>query len=233
MSELVLQRQVPYPALTPRALPSLQVMDPADWLLFDDAEAGQLALRTALLAARRAEVLAALPGSEAVQAEAVAMIGAHLRDVHGRDGALRGFEDLAGAVQEDVVILEKRGDSHVMIAALLCFPASWMLSEKIGHAMAVIHEPVEEIGPRMDRQIERVFDAVRVGRPMWRYNQLWYHDPALFQPRSANDRRLKPAGEGNYLRTERQCLVRMPETGCIMFTIHTYVVARADLEAAS
>ncbi|MEM9350430.1 MAG: DUF3445 domain-containing protein [Pseudomonadota bacterium] len=204
-------------------------MAPSDWLLFDDAEAGQLALRRQLLVERRHAVLRALPGSEAAQAEAVAMIAAHLREDHGRDVALEGFEDLAGAIQEDVVILEKRGEAHVMVAALLCFPASWMLAEKIGRAMAVIHEPVREIGPRMDRQIERVFDAVRVGRPMWRYNQLWYHEPALFHPRSANDRREKPEGEGNYLRTERQCLVRMPETGCIMFTIHTYVVAREDV----
>ncbi|MEM8592944.1 MAG: DUF3445 domain-containing protein [Pseudomonadota bacterium] len=230
MSDLVLQKRVPYPALTPRALPSLQVMDPAEWLIFDEAEAGQLALRRSLLAHERDRVLAAHPGSEAAQAEAVRMIAAHLREHHGREVRARELRDLAGLIQEDIVILEKRGGAHVMTAALLCFPASWLLAEKIGRPMAVIHEPVAEIDTRMDRQIERVFEAVRADRPMWRYNQLWYHDAALFQPRSAGDRREKPKGQGDYLRTERQCLVRMPETGGLIFSIHTYVVAREDVE---
>ncbi|MEM1237712.1 MAG: DUF3445 domain-containing protein [Pseudomonadota bacterium] len=232
MSDLVLQRAIPYPALELRALPSLQILDPRDWLIFDEAEAGQLALRQRLLRERRDEVFAACPGSEPAQAEAVALVTEHLARDHGREVTLpegAGIDALAGVIQEDIVILEKRGDAHVMVAALLCFPASWMLAEKIGREMAVIHEPVEEIDARMDRQIERVFQAVRPDRPMWRYNQLWYHDAALFQPRSANDRREKPVGVGDYLRTERQSLVRMPETGGLIFSIHTYVVHRGDM----
>ncbi|MEL6690277.1 MAG: DUF3445 domain-containing protein [Pseudomonadota bacterium] len=214
--------------MTRRALPSLQVLDPSDWLIFDEAEEGQLALRRALVAEKRAQVLACAPGSEAAQAEAVRMISAHLDAVHGRTGP-SDFEGLAGTIQEDVVILEPREEGHVMVAALLCFPASWMLSEKIGRPMAVIHEPVDEIGPRMDRQIERVFEGLRADRPLWRWNRLWYHEPGLFQPRSANDRREKPEGVAEYLRSERQCLVRMPKTGCVMFTIHTYVVHARDV----
>ena len=232
MSDLVLQRAIPYPALEPRALPSLQILDPKDWLIFDEAEAGQLALRHRLLADRRGDVFAACAGSEAAQEEAVELVLAHLRNHHGRDVSLpsgAGIEALAGVVQEDIVILEKRAGAHVMVAALLCFPASWMLAEKIGRPMSVIHEPVDEIDARMDRQIERVFEAVRPDRPMWRYNQLWYHDAALFQPRSAGDRREKPEGVGDYLRTERQCLVRMPRTGGLIFSIHTYVVHRSDV----
>ncbi|MEO1705807.1 MAG: hypothetical protein AAFR50_10800, partial [Pseudomonadota bacterium] len=50
---MVLQKSVPYPALTARALPSLQVLDPADWLLYDEVETEQCALREALLASER------------------------------------------------------------------------------------------------------------------------------------------------------------------------------------
>jgi hypothetical protein len=35
-------------------------------------------------------------------------------------------------------------------------------------------------------------------------------------------------GDG-YLRSERQCLVRLPRTGAVIFTIHTCVVARESL----
>lgn len=228
MSDSVLQTGAPYPALTRRTLPSLQVLDPADWLHFDEAEAGQIALRQKLMAERRSEVFDCLPGSEAAQEEAVEMISGHLREVHGRSGAA-DFAGLANVVQDDVVLLEPTDDGHVLCAALLCFPASWMLSEKIGRPMAAIHEPVSEIDPRMDRQIERIFDGLRVDRPLWRWNRLWYHDEALFQPRSEQDRREKPEGRGAYLRSERQCLLRMPKTGCVMFTIHTYVVHETDV----
>ncbi|MEM9854308.1 MAG: DUF3445 domain-containing protein [Pseudomonadota bacterium] len=231
MSEIVLQRHIPYPALVARALPSLQPLDRAEWLIFDEAEAGQIAERKRLIAERRDAVIAHLPGSERAQAEALEMIGAHLRARHGRAPRLERFEDLAAAIQEDVVLLEKRGDAHVMTAALLCFPASWRLSEKIGRPMQAIHAPVAEIGPRMDRQIERVFETVRKGRALWHYNQLWYSDPALFQPRSPDEPR--PKGARDYLRSERQCLLPLPRTGALIFTIHTYVVARADLQSSA
>lgn len=228
MSDSVLQTKAPYPALTHRTLPSLQVLDPADWLLFDEAEDGQLALRRRLMEERRGEVFAALPGSEAAQDEAVEMISAHLQKDHGRAG-VKDFAGLAGVMQEDVVLLAPGDAGHVMCAALLCFPASWKLAEKIGKPMAAIHQPVAEINTRMDRQIERIFTGLRVDRPLWRWNRLWYHDEALFQPRSEHDRREKPVGRGAYLRSERQCLLRMPKTGCIMFTIHTYVVHETDV----
>ncbi|MEO0486026.1 MAG: DUF3445 domain-containing protein [Pseudomonadota bacterium] len=222
MSETILQQGIPYAATTRRALPSLQVLDPAGWLIFDEAEAGQIARRKTLVAERPGDVLAALPGSEAAQAEALEMIGAHLGEAHGREVVLGQMADLAGAIQEDVVILEPRDGVHVMTAAILCFPASWSLAEKIGRPMASIHAPVAEIDTRMDRQIERVFAGLRVDRPLWRYNHLWYEDAELFQPRREDDRRTQR--EKRYLRSERQCLVRMPRTGAVMFTIHTYVV---------
>jgi hypothetical protein len=35
--------------------------------------------------------------------------------------------------------------------------------------------------------------------------------------------------EKTYLRSERQCLLRLPETRAVVFTIHTYVLLRSDL----
>ncbi|MEL6915822.1 MAG: heme-dependent oxidative N-demethylase subunit alpha family protein [Pseudomonadota bacterium] len=225
MSDSVLQQHVPYPATEARRLPGMQILAPRDWLVFDEAEAAQCALLRRLLGERRAEVVAAMPGTEALTSEACAVISEHLARDHGRPGVAR-FEDLAGGVQEDVILLEKRDGAHVMVAALLCFPASWTLAEKIGRPMARIHAPVAAIDARMDAMIEAVFAAVTHARPLWRYNQLWYRDPALFQPRREGD----PRGHevGDYLRTERQCLVRMP-SGALLFTIHTYVVHRDDL----
>ncbi|MGP1356817.1 MAG: hypothetical protein ACTS11_09860, partial [Roseicyclus sp.] len=46
-----------------RRLPGTQPLSMAEWLVADEAFAGQMALRDRLLAARREDVLAATPGS--------------------------------------------------------------------------------------------------------------------------------------------------------------------------
>jgi hypothetical protein len=51
---------------------------------------------------------------------------------------------LAHLVQEDLCILQKRGDEHVLTAAALCFPANWRLADKIEQPLTGIHTPVDE-----------------------------------------------------------------------------------------
>ena len=61
---------------------------------------------------------------------------------------------------------------------------------------------------------------------MWRFNLLQYVSPELYQPRSEADARKidQDYGSGEYTRTEHQSLVRMPKTGAVLFSIHTYVI---------
>ena len=51
---------------------------------------------------------------------------------------------LGHLVQEDLCLMEKRGEEHVLTAAVLCFPASWRLADKIGRPLEAIHVPVPE-----------------------------------------------------------------------------------------
>ena len=71
-----------------------------------------------------------------------------------------------------------------------------------------------------------VFLSLKLGRPLWRFNRLWYDDPTLFQPRSALEpRRIEPDQKAApYIRSERQCIVRMPISDAVVFSIHTFVV---------
>ena len=58
---------------------------------------------------------------------------------------------------------------------------------------------------------------------------MWYADPDLHQPRSASDRRPEPGRDlPGYLRSERQAVLRLPKTRAVVFSIHTFVVARTD-----
>jgi dimethylamine monooxygenase subunit A len=133
-------------------------------------------------------------------------------------------------VQEDLCILQANGTEHVLTGAILCFPASWTLREKIGRPMMAIHAPVHEYDTRIATSVQRMMRAITPGAMLWRANALVYDDATLHQPRLEGARRPQPV-EGLYLRSERQSLVRLAETGAVVFAIHTYVVRISDLSA--
>ncbi len=223
-------------------------MDPADWIIVDEAYAAQMKTRAQLLAQRRDKVLAmdAKARSAALELlDAVLNVLATRADfavtdqqVQRPDG-MRVMLDrndpmgtLGHLVQQDLCLMEKRGDEHVLTAAVLCFPASWTLAEKFMRPLTGIHVPVDSYDDSMARRVQRLFDGVQVGRPLWRFNALWYVDPTLHQPRSEADRRPeRGAQDANYLRTERQSLLRLPKTGAVVFGIHTSVLERAIVRA--
>jgi hypothetical protein len=189
-------------------LPGVQPLDMADWLVVDEAFAGQMALRDRLLAERRKAVYAMTPGAEDAAEELLALVLEHLGPGYGREGGVVQRPDgvrvaldaepplvtAARLVQEDLCLMQRApGGEHVLTGAVLCFPASWTLAEKIG-------------------------------RPLWRQNALVYVDPALHQPRPEAAPRREAPGAGRYLRSEKQCLLRLPSSGAVAFTIHTYVI---------
>ena len=133
---------------------------------------------------------------------------------------------LGHLVQEDLCLMEKRGAEHHLTAAVLCFPASWRLSDKIGRPLTDIHVPVPEYDAGIARRVQRLFDGVQVDRPLWRFNALGYAEAALFQPRSRTVAEEIEARNLPYLRSERQCVLRLPETRACVFSIHTFVVKR-------
>ncbi|SDC91757.1 heme-dependent oxidative N-demethylase family protein [Ruegeria marina] len=236
----ILHKTIPYDVLRPRPLPGIQPMEMADWLHRDEAFAGQMARRDALIAERPAEVLALDEGARPAALELLGMVleaaypgaGDELRRPDGVRVAIdrsNPMHTLGRLVQEDFCILQKQGNEHVLTGAVLCFPASWMLSEKFRRPLIGIHEPVASYDAGIAARVQRLFDGVQVGRPLWRFNALWYADAELHQPRSIHDRRRVPVpDDAGYLRTERQSILRLPETQAVVFTIHTYVVARTD-----
>ena len=253
----VLQTRLPaYPWMDPRLarLPGILPLDRADWLAVDEAYAGQMAERDRLLAERQSDVLALTEGAAPAAEELYRTV---LADLPGLGFRLSGAEavrpdgvtvpldprcpllTLGRLVQEDLCLMEPGGaGEHVLTGAVLCFPASWTLAEKIGRPLIRIHAPVPaydtDVGPR----VQRLFDAIRPERPLWRMNYNRYMSAELFQPRREGDPRPRPAGPAPFLRSERQCLLRLPVTGAVVFSIHTYVVgietlpetARAALE---
>ncbi|WP_158964817.1 heme-dependent oxidative N-demethylase family protein [Chachezhania sediminis] len=236
--EPILQSAIPYDIDAKRPLPGIQPMAMEDWLLRDDAYAGQMALRDRLLADRRDDVLRLNEAARPAADELLQMVLAHVYPGAGDqvtrpDGVTVPIDrsDPLGTVgrlvQEDFNILQKSDgdDEHVLTGAVLCFPANWTLAEKFMKPLLRIHVPVPDYDENIARRVQRLFDGIQVGRPLWRFNVLRYTNPDLFQPELESRKRVSGAKrDGRYLRSERQNLLRLPKTKAVLFTIHTFVM---------
>lgn len=225
-------------------LPGVLPLVGEGWLLVDEAFAGQMAERDRLIAEMPGVVHAVQervrPAAEELYALVLAKLGVSEGYRVGEASVLRpdGVEvaldpdlpllTLGRLVQEDLCLMQPAGDEYVLSGAVLCFPASWSLDEKLGRALVGIHARVAHYTDDLARRVQRMFEVIRVEQPLYRMNALVYTDPALHQPRREGDPRLDRT-EGKYLRSERQCFVRLPKTGAVLFAIHTYTVLVADL----
>ncbi|MGF1501596.1 MAG: DUF3445 domain-containing protein [Paracoccaceae bacterium] len=238
----------PYtPFMEPRTArpPGLSPIDPADWTVVLPDFAAQMAYRQALLARRREIVLAELPEARPAAEELLTALLAHLatradyrvepRSVRRPDGgavALGGapLETAGRLVAEDLVLMEADAASgeYRLSAGFLCFPARWLLSEKLGRPLTAIHTPVPDYDETLARRVNRVFEAIRPGRPLCRVNWLVYATPEPHLPLGHEEKAGRPPPDACgaarlYLRTERQTLRRLPQTGAVAFGIKTSI----------
>ncbi len=243
----ILQSHLPFaPWMDPRTarLPGLLPLNDGHWTIQDDAFAGQMAERDRLIAAAPTLVHAlqdrAMPAALELYQTLLETLstrpGYHAspHEIRRPDAVTVRLDPdqplltLGRLFQEDFCILEQDGPEHILTAAILCFPASWTLAQKLGRPLIQIHSPVESYTSDIARRVQRLFDAVRPEQPIWRANSLIYDDPTLHQPRLEGERRPRPVAK-TYARSERQCLIRLPHTRAVVFAIHTYVVRMTDL----
>lgn len=203
-----------------------------------------MTLRRDLLKTKRGAVLAQLPGglaaSRSFLQEALEALPdgfeSYVDTVLCPDGATVAIDwdqpllTVGRILQQDVCILQRRGEEHVMTGAVLCFPASWTLSQKIGQPLTRIHLPVDEYTDEIAKRVQRFFDGIQYGRPLWRANLLRYDDPSLYHPRPEHDPTPNGSPSSRYLRSERQTVVRLLEPGAVAFVIHTMVVRQSGSE---
>jgi hypothetical protein len=105
----------------------------------------------------------------------------------------------------------------------VCFPNRWDLHSKLGRTLSEVHAPVPQLNRQLDRSIDRFLERLRPERAYWRLG--WgiidvgdrYTPPG--RPRPA----ISAAPLERFLRVERETLRRFPNTGCVLFTIRTYV----------
>jgi hypothetical protein len=244
----ILQDRLPlFPWADPatRRLPGIQPVQGRDWLRVDEAYGGQMALRDRLIAGQPEVVHALLPQARPAADELYGVVLDWLRGeagfVVGPDAVTRPdgvsvpldpeqpLLTLGRLVQQDLCLMESRGEEYDLTGAILCFPASWTLSQKIGRPMTGIHQPVEIYDAQLAARVHRLLSAIRPEQPLWRMNFFTYDDYMLHHPRVEGDWRRQPTGR-SYVRCERQTLLRLPATQAVVFAIHTILIDARSID---
>jgi hypothetical protein len=178
----------------------------------DRSATGRLALR-ARLAAEHPEDIGVLPGGEAAVVEVAGLVGG-------------GVTDLAGAAvaQDDDLCILAPEPGWPLVAGAVLFPSHWRLADKLGRPLAEVHGRVPGYPTG---QVDRFLDRLHPGHVAWRRNLLLHRDGELHAPDPRADE--VPVGEW-WLRSERQTFRVLPDSGAVLFTIHTDTAPLAALE---
>ncbi|MGY6628945.1 MAG: heme-dependent oxidative N-demethylase subunit alpha family protein [Oceanicaulis sp.] len=207
----------PWRAGPPRFTVGLRPIDPASWL-FPDSEAHALDWKAGLLA-RPQDVWRQAPDAGLAAHEAAALVCAEA-------GAPAG--DLIAAAQlvsDDLVVMTRADDGRWLTGAIvLSAPTFFSVNHAFGRDLTALHGPVPD-GEALAARIARVFDAVRPGQVLERFNWTLQWGGARFTPdaaplRSAADAApVSEACDQLHVRVERQTIIKLPATGAVLFTI--------------
>ncbi len=187
--------------------------------------------------AARAEAFAAWPQGVQLTPQ-VDEPGRELAAMLGVDGAL---PEAALATHEDLCLLTKSDNEKVyrLIGAAVAWPSDWRPSEKIGLPLRALHAPIAGYEEQLATGVDRFMETLRPGPIYARCNwfiaasgeRRWLPD----RPPTEAFAHVTPdnAGETLFVRSERQTLRRLPQTGAILFAIGIYVEPLGKLSPAN
>lgn len=235
----------------------LKQLDLNNWIEIDDTFDFQFAEKRRIYDEHADKVFVAEPGTEDAQAEVLSLLREHLParfpELYSKVGdrlKVVGHPELDGLdalsmpplhkasllVQEDLILMRRGEEGWRLAAGSLCFPSSWLLTEKFGKPMSGIHEPVPGFGPgtRNAGLIDRMFDKLQIVQPVERFNWSIQVGDALYHPLSnagridrATGRPMRfpdvEAAARAFIRVERQTLRKLPKSGDILFTIRIHL----------
>jgi dimethylamine monooxygenase subunit A len=168
-------------------------VDPAEY-------ARELALKDEILADDYRYYYQALPGSEAMQWETIAVLLPNMAHYYPEHFALtmdgdrwRWMNRLLGTetvftlgdpatlplppldwvgrqVQEDLCVMDGNDPGSPLVAGHLCFPSGWCLDDKMGRSFLAIHGPVPMFAEKIGRPADLMMQRVKVGRATARVN---------------------------------------------------------------
>ena len=203
----------------------------------DNERDEQIRLKQHLFAYNHADIFAAFPSANAASLELLNMVCEHITAYHHApqpklDHTQHPLEAAARLIPEDLLLLAPRHQNNSddpswhLEAAALAFPAHWVLAEKMGHPMQMIHQPVPHYDERLARPVDRFFTAMKIGPISSRMNWSLQIGRDLFTPRRVSRKTAANKDDFHqlFLRIENQTLRKLPDTGYIVFTIRTHML---------
>ena len=165
------------------------------------------------------------PDADAPGRELAKMLGVRLASDQAAlpEVALKHHEDMC------LLTLSPGDDQYRLIGAAVAWPSDWHPADKIGLPLRALHAPIAGYEEQLATGVDRFMATLKAGAIYGRCNwfiaatgeRRWIADkPArqAFAHVTADN-----AGETLFVRSERQTLRRLPETGAILFTIGIYV----------
>jgi len=187
--------------------------------------------------AARAAAFDAHPEAVQLTDEAIAP-GQELAAMLGLSG---GLENAARRHHEDMCLLTRRADEDIyrLIGAAVAWPTDWHPAQKMGLPMTALHAPIDGYEEQLSAPVDRFMAKLKPGVIYGRCN--WFIAPTgkyrwIAREDGQNDfAHVTPAnaGETLFVRSERQTLRRLPETGAILFTIGIYLAPLGRLTPAN
>ena len=139
---------------------------------------------------------------------------------------------LGRAWEPDFVVLD--GELRVQ-AGCVCFPSFWSLPEKLGQAIDLVHAPVPGLNAEVGAKIRVFLERLKPGEVWERWNWGLAATPERNCHPSVQRPRLGPSATlaTTWFRVEHQALVRLPETGAILFGIRIHTRTLEEEMAAA
>lgn len=163
------------------------------------------------------------------------------KELSGMLGVAGKLPEAAVAAHEDMCLLAKRNNEEVyrLIGAAIAWPSDWRPRDKIGLPLRALHAPIEGYEVQLATGVDRFMATLRAGDIFGRAN--WFIAPTgadrwmADRPAKEAFAHVSPgnAGETLFVRSERQTLRRLPQTGAILFTIGIYVAPLGSLSPAN
>ncbi|MBU1606933.1 MAG: DUF3445 domain-containing protein [Alphaproteobacteria bacterium] len=184
----------------------------------------------------RAEGFADYPEGIQLAPEAEAP-GLELAAMLGLAGSL---SKAAAAHHEDMCLLTRREgeDVYRLVGAAVAWPSDWRPAQKLGLSLTALHAPIHGYAEQLASGVDHFMERLEAGKIFGRCN--WFIAPTRARrwmaeaPERAFARvDAENAGETLFVRSERQTLRRLPETGAILFTIGVYVEPLGALSDAN
>ena len=196
----------------------------AKWFVTDADWEPTLAMKRALIADRRHEVVSFRDDCHDVAQEAAELVLTWAGKSTSRSG-VDALVDAALAVPDDLTVLRSvatgDGEQLPFVAGVVCSPSRWRLADKIGHDMLAVHKPVALYAEHIGAAVDTTLTRLSPDKPVWRSNWTLEDHPALFQPFSPG-RQLVDHPSELWIRIERETLRRLPRTQGVLFTIRGF-----------